>query len=74
VVPVPRLWLAEDQERLYELRLEPLLSVRTDTEDAEVFELFDKYNLRSLAVVDAENHPIGMITVDDVISRLRARA
>jgi CBS domain-containing protein/sporulation protein YlmC with PRC-barrel domain len=74
VVPVPRLWLAEDQERLYELRLEPLLSVRTDTEDAEVFELFDKYNLRSLAVVDAENHPIGMITVDDVITRLRARA
>ncbi len=73
-VPVARLWLAEDQERLYELRLEPLLSVRTDSEDGEVFELFDKYNLRSLAVVDGESHPIGMITVDDVITRLRARA
>ena len=72
-VPVARLWLAEDQERLYELRTEPLLSVKPETEDAEVFELFDKYNLRSLPVVDPENHPIGMIAVDDVVTRLRAK-
>jgi Mg/Co/Ni transporter MgtE len=35
--------------------------------------LFDKYNLRSLAVVNRENHPIGSITVDDIVSRLRAK-
>ncbi len=29
-----------------------------------MFELFDKYNLRSLSVVNAESHPIGVITVD----------
>jgi Mg/Co/Ni transporter MgtE len=40
-------------------------------EDGEVLELFDKYNLRSLAVVDEQNRPIGSITVDDVVSRLR---
>ena len=45
----------------------------TDARDKEVYELFDKYNLRSLAVVDAENCPIGAITVDDIVSRMRAK-
>jgi len=34
------------------------------------FRGFDKYNLRTLTVVSQENHPIGTITVDDVVSRL----
>jgi Mg/Co/Ni transporter MgtE len=34
--------------------------------------MFDKYNLRSLTVVDQANHPIGSITVDDVVSHMRA--
>ena len=46
---------------------------KPDTRDNDVFELFDKYNLRSLTVVNEENHPIGAITVDDVVSRLRAK-
>jgi CBS domain-containing protein len=71
-VPVARLWLAEDQQSLYELRMEPVLHVAPETDDSEVLELFDKYNLRSLAVVDELQHPIGVITVDDVVTRLRA--
>jgi len=38
-----------------------------------ITEIFDKYNLRSLAVVDDENVPVGAITVDDVVSRMRAK-
>ncbi|MGC1385924.1 MAG: CBS domain-containing protein [Candidatus Acidiferrales bacterium] len=56
-----------------ELISEPLLSVTTDTSDKDVFELFDKYNLRSLTVVDGEKHPIGTITVDDVVSKLQEK-
>ena len=56
-----------------ELAFEPLLSVTTEAKDKEVFELFDKYNLRSLTVVDEGNCPIGAITVDDVVSRMRAK-
>ena len=40
--------------------------------EKEVFELFDKYNLRSLSVVDPEGRPMGVITVDDVVTRLSA--
>ncbi len=72
-VPVARLILAGSDQRMGELAFEPLLSVRPDAKDKEVFELFDKYNLRSLAVVDEGNCPVGTITVDDVVSRLRAK-
>jgi magnesium transporter len=70
VVPVSRLLLADADLKLAELKLEPLLSVPGDADEKEVFELFDKYNLRMLTVVDKENRPIGAITVDDVVSSL----
>ncbi len=73
LVPIGRLLLADDEQPLRNLRIEPLLTVRTDTGEKEVFELFDKYNLRCLAVVDEDNRPIGIITVDDVVSRLRRK-
>jgi magnesium transporter len=69
-VPIARLLLAADDQRLSELKMEPLLSVPPNADDKEVFELFDKYNLRMLTVVDKENRPIGAITVDDVVSKL----
>ena len=72
-VPVARLVLAGSDQRMCELAFEPLLSVRPDARDKDVFELFDKYNLRSLTVVDEANCPVGAITVDDVVSRLRAK-
>ena len=71
-VPLGRLLLASDDQPLAELKLEPLVSVTPDAREKEVFALFDKYNLRSLAVVDATGRPIGAITVDDVITHLRA--
>jgi len=71
-VPLGRLLLASDDQPLTELKLEPLVSVTPDAREKEVFALFDKYNLRSLAVVDATGRPIGAIAVDDVITHLRA--
>jgi len=69
-VPVARLLLAAADQRMAELKMEPLLSLPPNADDKEVFELFDKYNLRMLTVIDKENRPIGAITVDDVVSRL----
>jgi Mg/Co/Ni transporter MgtE len=69
-VPVARLLLAAADQRMIELKTEPLLSLPAKADDKEVFELFDKYNLRMLTIVDEENRPIGAVTVDDVVSRL----
>jgi magnesium transporter len=71
-VAVARLLLAPAEQQLVELKSEPLVSIMPDADEKEVFELFDKYNLRSLGVVDAEGHQIGAITVDDVVTRTRA--
>jgi Mg/Co/Ni transporter MgtE len=69
-VPVGRLLLAADDQVMTELKVEPLLSVPANADEKEVFELFDKYNLRMLTVIDKEKRPIGAITVDDVVSKL----
>jgi len=72
-VAVGRLLLAPAFEQMDALKSEPLLSVPPDAQDKEVFEIFDKYNLHSLAVVDDEGRPIGAIAVDDIVTRLRGR-
>ena len=72
-VAIGRLLLAAPDELMETLKMEPLLSITADADDKEVFELFDKYNLHSLAVVDDLGRPIGAIEVDDVVSRIRHR-
>jgi len=69
-VPVVRMLLAAPDERLGALKMEPQVSLPPGADEKEVFQLFDKYNLRMLTVVDRENRPIGAITVDDVVSHL----
>ena len=70
-VAVPRLLLAPDNHVMAEMKWEPLLSVAPEANEKDVFELFDKYNLRSLCVIHPDGFPIGIITVDDVVTRLR---
>jgi magnesium transporter len=73
VVPVGQIVLAESGKKMRALRAEPQLFVHPDMDQKDVFELFDKYNLRNLVVVDKDKRPIGAITVDDVVERLRAQ-
>ena len=69
-VPVARILLAAPDQHMTELRTEPLVSITADAHEKDVFELFDKYNLRMLTVLDNDHRPIGVVTVDDVVSRL----
>jgi magnesium transporter len=72
-VPLPRLVLAQPSDPMLSLTLEPLVLAREGVADNEVAELFDKYNLLTLPVVDESNKLTGIITSDDVISMLRAK-
>ncbi|MBV9887902.1 MAG: magnesium transporter [Acidobacteria bacterium] len=73
IVTIARLLMAAPEQSIRDLKLEPLLSVQANADETEVFELFDKYNLRTLTVVDETQRPIGTIAVDDVVSRLVAK-
>ncbi len=72
-VPLPRLFVAAPDAPLREMASEPLLSVSVDEKQDRVTELFDKYNLLTLPVVDEEGKLAGVITADDIISVLRQR-
>ena len=69
-VPMGRMLLAPAETPLGQLRSEQLIFADTQTNEKQVIDLFDKYNLRSLPVVDAEHKLMGMISVDTVVTRL----
>ena len=61
---------AADGRPLRELAFRETLHVQLDDDREQVVELFDKYNLFALPVVDEEGELCGVITADDVISVL----
>jgi len=72
-VPLARLVLAPTSTPMLSLTQEPLVFSREGVSENEVAELFDKYNLQTLPVVDEHSHLTGVITSDDVISMLRSK-
>lgn len=72
-VPLAKLVLATPQTPLLSLTQEPLISCHAGAGEKKVAELFDKYNLLTLPVVDDHNKLTGVITSDDIISLLRAK-
>ena len=72
-VPLARIVLAPPSTPMLSLTQEPLVLSHEGVAENEVAELFDKYNLLTLPVVDEHNKLTGVITSDDVISMLRAK-
>jgi Mg/Co/Ni transporter MgtE (contains CBS domain) len=73
VVPVARLFLAAPDQSLKELANENLIQVPVTERRDRITELFDKYNLLTLPVVDEDGKLAGVITADDIISVLRQK-
>jgi magnesium transporter len=72
-VPLVKIVLAPAATPLLALAQEPLISCHKDAKEKEFAELFDKYNLLTLPVIDEHSHLTGVITPDDVIAMLRAK-
>ncbi len=71
--PLAKIVLATTTTPLMALVQEPLVFCHADAKEKEFAELFDKYNLLTLPVVDEKNQLTGVITPDDVINMLRAK-
>ena len=69
-VAVARLFIATPGTPLKQWAFRETVQVGRDTDRERVVELFDKYNLFTLPVVDEEGQLSGVITADDVISVL----
>jgi magnesium transporter len=72
-IPLARLFIASGGAKLKDLATETLIEVSVDEHQDRVTELFDKYNLLTLPVVDDEGRLAGVITADDIISVLRQK-
>jgi len=72
-VPLASLVLASADTPLSSLAPAPPISCLAGAREKDVAELFDKYNLLMLPVVDDQGVLTGVITADDVISLLRSK-
>ena len=67
VVSLRQLVTAEPMAHMHDLMDHDVIKVRSDTDQEEVARIISKYDLLGVPVVDAENHLVGLVTVDDVI-------
>ena len=70
-VTVKDLLLAEETATIREIMEDNVISVNTHEDKEVVADLFQKYDLVVLPVVDRENRLVGIITVDDAIDVLQ---
>ena len=72
LVPLVQLLLAKAKIPLADLPQSHIVTCNVDANGRKVAELFDKYNLRSLPVVDHDKKLVGIIHAEQVIALLRA--
>jgi len=69
-VSLRKLFPAPPGKKISELMNRSVRSVHPDTPQEEVARLVSKYDIHSIPVVDDQNRPLGIVTVDDVIDVL----
>ena len=71
VVPLAHMVLSTPETPMQSLANASVVSCEVTAHEKEVAELFDKYNLHALPVIDEEHHLVGVVQADHVIAFLR---
>ncbi len=74
VVTVKRLLMSAYETRVGDIMETNLLSVKTHEDKEDVAQMFSKYDLTALPVVDGEDRLVGIITVDDAMDVMEEEA
>lgn len=67
VVSIRKLILSEDSAIIADIMHDDIISVKTTDDQELTAQLFKKYDLSTMPVVDNENRLVGIITVDDIV-------
>lgn len=67
IIGLRTLLVSRDEEIVGDLMETDIISVKTHDDQAAVADMFKKYDLLSMPVVDNENRLVGFITIDDVV-------
>lgn len=62
--------IAQPEQRLGEIMTRDVVFVQTDTDQEEVAQIIQRYDLLAVPVVDTEQRLVGIVTVDDVLDVL----
>ena len=73
-VPLDRMLRAQRSTEVSEVMSEEQHVVRADEDQEDVARLFKRYNLVSVAVVDAGERLVGMLTIDDIVDVIEEEA
>ena len=74
VLPLRKFILARPTDLVETVMDQQVISVRADLDQEQVAQMFKKYDLISLPVVDSEGRLLGRITVDDVVDVMEEEA
>ena len=74
VISLRQLVVVPPETTLKSIMATDVVSVQTDTDQEEVARIVARYNVLALPVVDENNRPVGIVTVDDVIDIIREEA
>src|SRR5208283_3036197 len=72
-IPLARMVMAQPETRLSVLTDARVLSCPANTKQNQLAEIFDKYNLHALPVVDSQGRMVGVVQAERVISFLREK-
>jgi magnesium transporter len=67
VVDLREMLLASDQQTLGDIMIAPVVSAEADDMQEDVTEIFEKYHLRMIPVVNPEDHLLGVIRYADLM-------
>ena len=73
-VPLKRLLLAKSSQKVSEIMRTDVVSVPIHMDQEEVANIFGRYNLVSMPVVDDSGKLVGRITVDDIVDVMNEEA
>ena len=66
-ISLRKLILAEEDVPIEEIMDRNYISIQTNVDQEEIANLFKKYDLLAMPVVDNENRLVGIITIDDIV-------
>ncbi len=67
VVSIRKLILSNDDQIIKDILNDDVISIKTTDDQENTAQLFKKYDLTAMPVVDNENRLVGIITVDDIV-------
>ncbi|MBE0645938.1 MAG: magnesium transporter [Bacteroidetes bacterium] len=74
ILDLKNLLLVKPGTPIVEIYDTEVISVRTDVDQEDVANVMRKYDLLTLPVVDGANHPVGIITFDDIADVIHEEA